>query len=219
MPTRNNRPRGPEVDVAARIALEREHRGLSAARLARLMTERGCTMNQSAINKIEQGNPPRRITVDELVAFAQVFDLEVEDLLTVAHAAREREVERAYRAAAEAAHQIDVMAIAYERQLDRLVALASIDPTVHERITEAREQCRTAMVRLTAAVESVSDEVLRRLRAQPPTVINEPKPRTSELRLGPTSYERRAAAAAAPPPKSGKSSTSDAGTRRPGKPS
>ncbi len=88
----NDRPRGPEADVAARVALERQRQGLSAAELARRMTRAGCAMNQSAIARIEQYDPPRRITVDELVAFAKVFDLEIYDLLLPPHDAFDREL-------------------------------------------------------------------------------------------------------------------------------
>ena len=38
-------------------------------------------MSGSAIFKIEKADPPRRITVDELVALAQVFETTVENLL------------------------------------------------------------------------------------------------------------------------------------------
>jgi hypothetical protein len=41
----------------------------------------GCAIQPSALYKVEKGDPPRRITVDELVALATVFELEVSDLL------------------------------------------------------------------------------------------------------------------------------------------
>lgn len=81
---RPNRPRSieGESNLARRIQREREYRGLSYEALAKTMTDVGCSIQGSAIYKIEKGDPPRRITVDELVAFARVFDVEVEDLLT-----------------------------------------------------------------------------------------------------------------------------------------
>lgn len=81
---RPNRPRSieGESNLAQRIQREREYRGLSYEALAKAMTDVGCSIQGSAIYKIEKGDPPRRITVDELVAFARVFDVEVEDLLT-----------------------------------------------------------------------------------------------------------------------------------------
>lgn len=81
---RPNRPRSVEGEsnLALRIQREREYRKLSYEGLARLMTDTGCSMQGSAIYKIEKGNPPRRITVDELVAFAGVFDTDVQEMLT-----------------------------------------------------------------------------------------------------------------------------------------
>lgn len=81
---RPNRPRSieGESNLARRIQREREYRGLSYEALAKTMTDAGCSIQGSAIYKIEKGDPPRRITVDELVAFARVFDVEVENLLT-----------------------------------------------------------------------------------------------------------------------------------------
>jgi len=71
-----------ESNLARRVEIERRSRGWSYAALAEAMTRAGCTINASAIYKIEKGDPPRKITVDELLALAEVFDVEVEDLLT-----------------------------------------------------------------------------------------------------------------------------------------
>src|SRR3954451_20592982 len=61
--------------LARRIQQERERRGWSYERLARAASEAGCRMNQATPFKIEKGKPPRKITIDEFVAFAKVFDL------------------------------------------------------------------------------------------------------------------------------------------------
>ncbi len=82
MPPRNPaRSLFSEEALAARIAHERERRGWTYESVAKRMTEAGCPINQSAIYKIEKAEPRRRITVDELVAFSQIFDMSVEDLL------------------------------------------------------------------------------------------------------------------------------------------
>lgn len=70
-----------ETNLARRIAHERESRGMTNEGLAKRMTDVGCPIQGSAIYKIEKADPPRRITVDELVAFAVVFETSVEDLL------------------------------------------------------------------------------------------------------------------------------------------
>lgn len=80
---RPNRPREvlAEDNLARRIAAERDARGWSNDGLAQRMTEAGCAMTGSAIFKIEKGQPRRRIVVDELVAFAKVFGVAVDNLL------------------------------------------------------------------------------------------------------------------------------------------
>lgn len=71
-----------ESNLAERIAAERKSRGLSYEGLAKLMTDAGCSIQGSAIYKIEKGTPPRRVTVDELVALSRVLGASVDDLLT-----------------------------------------------------------------------------------------------------------------------------------------
>lgn len=91
---RPNRPRSifSEASLATRIAHEREQRGWSPQGLAVRMEKAGCPIQVSAIYKIEKGDPPRRITVAELVGFAQVFGLPVENLLLPAEVAARNEL-------------------------------------------------------------------------------------------------------------------------------
>lgn len=70
-----------EAALARRVKWERERRNWTFEGLAKRMTDAGCPIQGSAIYKIEKGDPPRRITVDELVAFGKVFDLDVPELL------------------------------------------------------------------------------------------------------------------------------------------
>ncbi len=91
---RPNRPRSiaSESALAERITYEREKHGWSYAGLAQRMTEVGCPIDQSAIYKIEKGQPARRrISVDELVALARVFELGLDDLLVPPDLAVEQE--------------------------------------------------------------------------------------------------------------------------------
>lgn len=71
-----------EDHLAGRVAQERVARDMSYEGLAERMKNVGCPIDQSALYKIEKATPRRRITVDELVAFARVFDLSLEDLTT-----------------------------------------------------------------------------------------------------------------------------------------
>lgn len=75
MPRANPRPPGPEERAARRIAWERARRGWSTSELARRMTEDGVPVNQSAIYKIEKGEPRRTISLDEAHSLVRVFGL------------------------------------------------------------------------------------------------------------------------------------------------
>lgn len=70
-----------ERSVAQRILYERKERGMSVEGLAERMKQVGCPIQVSALYRIENANPPRRITVDELVAFSEVFGIPVPELL------------------------------------------------------------------------------------------------------------------------------------------
>ncbi|MGC1211268.1 MAG: helix-turn-helix transcriptional regulator [Micromonospora sp.] len=69
-----------EANLADRVAYERKERGWTTEGLAQRMTAAGCPINQSAIWKIEDGKPRRRITYDEALAFAEVFGIPLDEL-------------------------------------------------------------------------------------------------------------------------------------------
>lgn len=77
-----NAPRLPSAEdsLALRIAYERMRRGWSADELAKRMTEAGVPLNQSAVWRIEHGEPRRKISLDEAIGFARVFKLTVGNL-------------------------------------------------------------------------------------------------------------------------------------------
>lgn len=79
-PTKNRDPFG-ERNVAARVALERERRSMTYEGLAKRMSDAGCKIHSSALYKIEKGDPPRRITVTELLAFSKVLELPLAELV------------------------------------------------------------------------------------------------------------------------------------------
>jgi hypothetical protein len=58
------------------------------------MTAAGCPIQPSAIYKIEKAEPPRRITVDELVALSTVFDLPIPELLLPPEVAADRDLRK-----------------------------------------------------------------------------------------------------------------------------
>jgi hypothetical protein len=83
--TNEGRTTDTEANLARRIEYEREKRGMSYEALAKAMTEAGCKIHATAIHKVEKGDKQtgklRRILVNELTAFAEVFELSVIDLL------------------------------------------------------------------------------------------------------------------------------------------
>lgn len=67
--------------LARRITLERVARGWSNETLAERMSDAGCQIQPSALYKIQSGERPRRITVDELVGLSAALGVSVQDLL------------------------------------------------------------------------------------------------------------------------------------------
>lgn len=76
-----------ETNLRRRLTAERERRGWTYDGTAQRVTEAGCRLQPSSVYKIEKGDPPRRILVDELVGFAAAFGLSVEELLLPVEAA------------------------------------------------------------------------------------------------------------------------------------
>jgi transcriptional regulator with XRE-family HTH domain len=74
-----------EADLAARIAHERATRGWSLEGLAARMADAGCPVQATAINKVEKTDPKtatrRRVPIAELLAYAAVFGLTLEEML------------------------------------------------------------------------------------------------------------------------------------------
>ena len=121
-----------EANLADRIRMEREARSLTNEGLAKLMTDAGCSMHGSAIHKIENGEPRRRISVDELVAFASVFETSVEELLTPVELLRK---ERAKQVVEEVEAARTKMVDAAAALVDAYAAyfdLAAYDPDLRE---------------------------------------------------------------------------------------
>lgn len=81
MAERRPGPWASEDNVADHIRLHREMRGWSTAHLAREVTAAGVPLSQSAVWRIESGNPRRKISVDELIGFAKVFGVSIGELL------------------------------------------------------------------------------------------------------------------------------------------
>ena len=113
-----------EDNLARRIAYERERREWTYEGLAQRMTDAGCPIQGSAIYKTEKGRPQRRITVDELVALARVFAVDVADLLTPVDLVGDREARQIVDQWRVTQQEIVSRVQHAERLADRLEALA-----------------------------------------------------------------------------------------------
>jgi transcriptional regulator with XRE-family HTH domain len=155
---RQNAPRSieGESNLAQRIQNEREHRGWSYEALAKKLTDVGCSINSSAIYRIEKGAPPRRITVDELVALARVFETSPADLLTPVELLRKTRgkeiVEELDRATDALVKAIASLATGYGEYFD----LCAYDPELREYIDNHRFMAGIAEDAVPAAMFSVA---------------------------------------------------------------
>lgn len=68
-----------EENVVVRMKLEREARGWSTTALSDRLNDAGFEMNPSAVWRIE--NRKRRINLDEAIGFAEVFGVELRNLV------------------------------------------------------------------------------------------------------------------------------------------
>src|SRR5215469_12232384 len=80
MPRQTPRTPGADELAAKRVRWEREQRGWSTAELARRVTDAGMPIRQQAIWQIENREPPRRISLGEALALAEVFGISIYDL-------------------------------------------------------------------------------------------------------------------------------------------
>lgn len=114
---------GYEQALARRITYERVSRGWSPAGLASRMSGRGCPMGQASIWKME--NAGRRITVDEMVAFAAVLDLDVPDLLRPVEVVKREAVVGAVENAVALRRVVDEATVALDDALGRIAELSA----------------------------------------------------------------------------------------------
>jgi hypothetical protein len=56
-------------------------RGWTYETLSKKMTDAGCSVAVSSLNRLERDHPPRRVNVDELMAFAAVFGVNFVEMM------------------------------------------------------------------------------------------------------------------------------------------
>jgi transcriptional regulator with XRE-family HTH domain len=123
----------PEETVAASIARHRTDMGLTYEQLAERMRLEGVSVHQSAIQKTEKSG--RRVSIDEMVAYAKVFGIPVEELW--GGMGQEAEVAAGWQAllGAETLHTIAEFARrSYDDEVRRIQAKAGKNPKLRENI-------------------------------------------------------------------------------------
>lgn len=128
-----------ERNLAARIGHEREQRGWTLEGTAKRMAEVGYPIQPTAIYKIEKGDPPRRITVDELVGFATVFGTTVDNLLLPLELVHDQEARRLFEESTRAADDL-LRAINECIRLDVMLYRHDGTPTMRKLLDLADEQ-------------------------------------------------------------------------------
>ena len=139
-----------EDHLAQRIAAERDRpdRKWTNDGLAKRMTDAGCPMTGSAIFKIEKGEPRRRIVVDELVTFAKVFAIPMEELLIPPGVAAARELKRLWLELGEIDKAIRPLVQARAAVVDAITEYAKTDPHLYA----DRPDLRLAVMRTVSAL-------------------------------------------------------------------
>lgn len=131
---RPNRARSleSEENLQHRIAWEREQRGMTYEGLAKRMTDLGCATHASAIYKIEKGNPPRKVTVSELIALSKVFETTTDELLVPLDLRHAKLAAQIVRRAEATTHNLNSAADELEALNLELQELAAGDPRTYE---------------------------------------------------------------------------------------
>lgn len=105
-----------EAGLARHVERLRREREWSYETLAKKMTEAGCAVSKAALYSIEQGDPPRRITVDELLGFSRVFGVSPTRLLLPPDLAAKKEAEALWDQYETARRRM----VELQRQMDQL---------------------------------------------------------------------------------------------------
>ncbi|WP_431958814.1 helix-turn-helix domain-containing protein [Actinacidiphila sp. bgisy160] len=119
-----------EANVAVRIKLEREARGWSTNALSDRLNEAGFEMNPSAVWRIENGK--RRINLDEVIGFAEVFGLDLRNLVGPPQLAAQAHAMELIDAVVDAFRETQRANAAFAQARDALDAYLAEHPDIRE---------------------------------------------------------------------------------------
>ncbi|MFJ9585786.1 MULTISPECIES: helix-turn-helix transcriptional regulator [Streptomyces] len=119
-----------ESNVAVRIKLEREARGWSTNALSDRLNEAGFEMNPSAVWRIENGK--RRINLDEAIGFAEIFGIDLRNLVGPPQLAAQTRAMELIDAVVDAFRETQRANAAYTKARDALDAYLAEHPDIRE---------------------------------------------------------------------------------------
>jgi len=134
---------------------------MSYAGLAKRMTDIGMPMQKTTIFKIEEGDPPRSVSIDELIGFATVFDMDVAPLLLPIELVNERRATEALAAARKTAREITRAVLDLHAQWQRVTELGAY------RIPTQQRHTFGAYLGEACDAESVPEKIAEALRKLP----------------------------------------------------